>query len=309
MKQGILITVSLLVGAVAWGQQFPMRSTGMLNPFQDHAAAAGSRECLDLHMGFRSQWSGFDGAPTTAFANLHGKLLSNGPNFSGVGGRIETDEAGAWSSLAVSLAYSYNMKLSNGGRLAAGLGLGAFQQKLNWNGISLPEYQVADDPAFAGNSQFVAPLLDASLWYVDRSWYGGFTLGNVAQPAVSQVATNTRLRRYVTGTVGAQVELDGPWALQPVATVRGAAGLPLAVDLVAFLDYNSLLGVGVGYRNQSAIMAMVKFNVAEYISVGYAYDWTLSTLNAASPSTHEFVIGINACDGKPHGAVSCPAYN
>ena len=309
MKQLLTLTVLLLGLVSASAQQFPMRSTSMLNPFQDHVAAAGSRECLDLHMGFRSQWSGFEGAPSTGFANLHGKLLSSGPNFSGIGGRIETDEAAAWSSLSISLAYSYNMKLSSGARLAAGLGLGAFQQKLNWNGISLPDYQVADDPAFVGNSQFVAPLLDVSVWYYDRDFYGGLTIGNVAEPSVAQVAANTRLRRYVTGTVGAQVELDGPWALQPVATVRATGGVPLAVDLAAFLDYNSLIGVGVGYRNQSAIMAMLKFNVAESISVGYAYDWTLSTMNAASPSTHEFVIGINACDGKSHGAISCPAYN
>lgn len=300
----------MLVWAVtAWSQQFPMRSTGLLNPFQDHAAAAGSRECLDLHMGYRSQWSGFEGAPSTAFANLHGKLLSNGPNFSGMGARIETDEAAAWSSLSISFAYSYNMKLSNGSRLAAGLGLGAFQQKLNWNGITLPEFQVADDPAFAGNSQFVAPLLDLSVWYYDREWYGGLSIGNVAEPRVDQVALNTRLQRYVTGTVGAQVELDGPWALQPAATLRATAGVPVAVDLVAFLDYDGLVGIGAGYRNQSAVMALVKFNIADYISVGYAYDWTLSSLNAAAPHTHEFVIGINACDGPSHGAISCPAYN
>jgi type IX secretion system PorP/SprF family membrane protein len=309
MKHLLVLAAFIIVVGSAFAQQFPLRSTSMLNPFQDHAAAAGSRECLDLHMGFRSQWSGFEGAPSTGFANLHGKLLSNGPNFSSVGGRIETDEAAAWSSLSFSLAYSYNMKLSSGARFAAGLGLGAFQQKLNWSGISLPEYQVADDPAFVGNSQLVAPLLDASVWFYNRDWYGGMTIGNVAQPAVSQVAANTRLHRTFTATAGTQVELDGPWALLPSATLRAASGVPMAVDLVAFLDYNKVLGVGLGYRNQSALMAMLKVNVADYISVGYAYDWTLSTLNAASPSTHEFVIGINACDGKPHGAISCPAYN
>lgn len=309
MMRNLFLLPLMACAALATAQQFPMRSTGMLNPFQDHAAAAGSRECLDLHMGYRSQWSGFEGAPATGFANLHGQLSSNGPNFSGIGARIETDEAAAWSSLSLSLAYSYNMKLTNGARLAAGLGLGAFQQKLNWNGLTLPEYQIADDPAFTGNSQFVAPLLDLSVWYYNRAWYGGLSIGNVAEPRVDQVAANTRLQRYVTGTVGAQVELDGPWAFQPVATLRATAGVPMAVNLVAFLDYDGLVGVGAGYRNQSAVLAMVKFKIADYISVGYAYDWTLSTLNAASPSTHEFVIGINACSGASHGAISCPAYN
>ena len=312
MKQFTLLFFAILLGAGATlGQQFPIRSLGMLNPFQDHPAAAGSRECLDMHMGFRNQWSGFEGAPTTGFANLHGKLQTNGPNFSGIGGRIVTDEAAAWSSLMISLAYSYNLKLTNGSRLAAGLGLGVFQQRLNWSGIELPDpqVQVSDDPAFVGASQLVAPLLDASVWYYNRDFYGGLTIGNMTQPAVSQVAGSTRLRRYVTATAGAQVEIDGPWTLQPVATVRAASGVPVAVDLAAFMDYNGVFGIGAGYRNQSALMAMFKVSIAEYISVGYAYDWTLSTLNAASPTTHELVIAINACDGNPHGAISCPAYN
>ena len=62
----------------------------MMNPFQDNPALAGSVECLDLHFGQRAQWAGFEGAPTTSFVNIHGQMTEQGPNFHGVGGRVES---------------------------------------------------------------------------------------------------------------------------------------------------------------------------------------------------------------------------
>ena len=59
----------------AQAQQFPVRTTSVINPFQDHPAAAGVLGCMDLHMGYRNQWSGIRGAPQTAFANMHGLSL------------------------------------------------------------------------------------------------------------------------------------------------------------------------------------------------------------------------------------------
>ena len=68
----LLVVASALSSAQA--QQLPVRATAMMNPFQDHAAAAGVLGCMDLHMGFRNQWSGIDGAPQTSFVNLHGQM-------------------------------------------------------------------------------------------------------------------------------------------------------------------------------------------------------------------------------------------
>ena len=101
LQAGWMLVGVMVSPVVAWGQMFPQRSLGMLNPFQDHPAAAGTRECLDLHVGFRNQWSGMEGAPTNAYANLHGAWMASQDAFHGVGGRVETDEAGAWQSTSL----------------------------------------------------------------------------------------------------------------------------------------------------------------------------------------------------------------
>ena len=136
-------------------QQFPVRTTSVINPFQDHPAAAGVLGCMDLHMGFRNQWSGIQGAPQTAFANLHGQMEGQGDDFHGFGVRVESDDAGAWGYNAVNFAYAYNLRLSNGARLAAGLSAGFFQHRLDLSELIMPEFQVANDPAIYGGNQFI----------------------------------------------------------------------------------------------------------------------------------------------------------
>jgi hypothetical protein len=86
-------------------------------PFQDHVAAAGNKPCLDMRMGFRSQWTGFEGAPTYSFASLSGRISESERSIHGLGGRIETDEAGPWGTTALSLGYAYKIQLTSGGRL------------------------------------------------------------------------------------------------------------------------------------------------------------------------------------------------
>ena len=75
MRKGtLLLLVVASAFSIAQAQQLPVRATAMMNPFQDHVAAAGVLGCMDLHMGFRNQWSGIDGAPQTSFVNLHGQM-------------------------------------------------------------------------------------------------------------------------------------------------------------------------------------------------------------------------------------------
>ena len=89
------LLVFLFFATSGQSQQFPIRTTAMMNPFQDHPAMAGVLGCMDLHMGYRNQWSGIEGAPQTSFANLHGQMTAQGQDFHGFGGRVESDEAGS----------------------------------------------------------------------------------------------------------------------------------------------------------------------------------------------------------------------
>jgi hypothetical protein len=50
-------------------------------------------------------------------------------------------------------------------------------------------------------------------------------------------------------------------------------------------------------------------DIADYISLAYAYDANFSALRPGAPGGHELVLGINACDARSKGGLPCPAYN
>jgi type IX secretion system PorP/SprF family membrane protein len=302
--------VLLIQSNTLLAQQLPVRTTSIINPFQDHPAAAGTLGCMDLHMGFRNQWSGIEGAPQTAFANLHGQMEGQGDDFHGFGVRVESDDAGAWGYNAVNFSYAYNLRLSNGARLAAGLSAGFFQHRLDMSELIMPEFQVANDPAIYGGNQFIVPTIDASLWYYDRTKFAGFTIQNVTQPSMEKISQFGKLRRHAVFLAGTQVELDGKWMFTPSAQARLGSGVPPSAEILGMMRYDEVVGVGLGYRSQSALIVAAQAKVMDYLTIGYAYEFNVSALSGAAPSTHEIVIGINSCSGRQKGrAIPCPAYN
>lgn len=291
-------------------QQLPIRTTAMLNPFQDNPALAGSRECLDLHFGHRTQWAGFEGAPRTSFVNLHGQIAEQGPNFHGFGGRVDSDEAGPWGHLAVNLAYAYNLKLTTGARLAAGLSAGLYQFRLNQSLIDLPDVEVANDPAFQGESAFLFPSIDLGLALYDKEWFVGASLINATGASLGDIGAQSEVRTHFALTANAKIELYRDWNFRPSAQIRAGAAVPATADLIFALDYDDIAGFGLGYRTSAELIATARVKVLEYLSIGYAYGFTTSVMRAASANSHEIVIGINACSGNSRGRyTSCPAYD
>lgn len=314
MKSAAFLSISFLAAFLSVGltvaQQLPVRTTAMMNPFQDNPALAGSRECLDLHFGFRNQWAGFEGAPSTSFANLHGQILEQGPNFHGFGGRVESDEAGAWGHLGVNLAYAYNLKLTSGARLAAGLSAGLYQIRLNHALLDLPEVEVANDPAIMGESAFLFPSIDFGLALYEREWFVGLSLMNATGSKLDAIGQYSEWRPHFALTGNATLDLYRDWSFRPSTQIRVAPGVPASADLVAALDYDGVAGLGLGYRTGAALIAMARVKVLEYLTIGYAYEFTTSQLRTSAASTHELVIGINSCAGNPRGRhMPCPAYD
>ena len=308
----------LLLGALCWalaatagsGQWQPVRSLGILNPFQDHPAAAGSAECLDLHVGHRAQWTGIEGAPTTSYANLHGLRSSGGAHFHGYGVRIEADRAGAWSETSVRFGWAYNMRLAKGGRLAAGLSAGLGQVRLDLGNLRLPEVGAAQDPAVLAASQGIGPEIDLGVWYYDREKYAGLTVVQITQPTLSRVSTGSKIARQAVAVAGKEFELEGRWNIEPVMQVRLGKGVPPVVDAWAWMHFEDRFALAAGYRNQSSLVLAFRTRVADYLTVAYAYDAGIGAFAGQSGGSHEVVLGINACSGGGPGRyVKCPAYD
>jgi type IX secretion system PorP/SprF family membrane protein len=153
----------------------------MVNPYTLNPALAGSEDFVDIKMGYRTQWVGFndsdgyiDGAiaPRTMYVSAHTALghdhgYYRDPRhehkaFHGVGGFVTSDKLGAFESNSLYGSYSYNMLLfkSNrsgqmygfngkdrhiGVRMVVGAHLGMYQHKVNTDWLA--PYHLVDQNA------------------------------------------------------------------------------------------------------------------------------------------------------------------
>ena len=301
-----LVVILSLATSSAQAQMNPVRSNYLLTSFMDHPGAAGNKQCLDLRLGHRNQWVGFPDAPTNSFLSLSGRLGESVRATQGIGVRVETDQAGAWGTTSASLAYSHKIKLSQGGWLSGGFSLGVSQYSLNLDNLDI----TATDPALGDQTtQFIFPLVDAGFWYQDKRSFGGISLLNVTAGKLSAIAPESTTARNLVITGGTSLELDGRYTFRPSTNIRYSPGLPASFELSGAMVYDDLASVGLGYRNQSALIASFQLALFNYMRIGYSYDFNISKINVVSRSSHEVVLTFSACDMKATKVHQCPAYD
>jgi type IX secretion system PorP/SprF family membrane protein len=80
---------------------------------------------------------------------------------------------------------------------------------------------------------------------------------------------------------------------KPSFLVKGVKGAPLTADINANFLFNDTLEVGIGYRLEDSVMALINFKVTPGLRLGYAYDYTTSNLGNFNSGSHEIILLYN----------------
>ncbi len=147
MKKIIVILGLIMAGTQVYGQQIPQYSQYLRNQFMVNPAAAGVYDFVDITISGRSQWSGFDGAPKTAYLSV-ASLLSKKPRVlynpalrtsigpvrnpeiktgklkHALGGQLLVDQYGAFTRQNAALTYAIHLPMSKNYNLSFGTRLG-----------------------------------------------------------------------------------------------------------------------------------------------------------------------------------------
>lgn len=302
----------LLLPAMAGAQQLAQYTQYVFNYFSVNPAVAGSKDCPDVRMGFRKQWLGFPGAPTTGWVSLHGAIRPKGKPFvmnrHGIGGAIEADEAGALGYTRFNLAYAYHIQTSKDRFLSMGFFAGLTQVKLDLGKVRTLE---AGDPALGNDaSVMVYPEVTPGIWLYGPNGWAGLSIHQLLGNRTKNLGVESRLTRHIMASVGKRVRINRRIGLVPSALLKLSPQAPLALDVNAFLEYRRRLGVGVSYRNQDAVAFMIKVPFLKFFTLGYSYDVNTSRLRIANSNTHEVILGIYPCgaDDPAKNIVRCPVF-
>jgi len=313
MKHLAAALLLLSVATTANAQQLSQYSQYVFNQFSVNPGVAGSKDCLDVRLGYRQQWTGFEGAPTTGWASLHGTIRPKGKPFMsnkhGVGAFMEADDAGNWGYTRMLLAYAYHVQMARDHYLSFGVFGGAIQEKFDVGNAFAAQF---NDPALDGRaSAVVFPEVTPGIFIYNKVAWAGVSMHQALGNRIKDIGLDSRLARHFLLSGGYKYRLAPKTSLTPSMLMKFSAGAPLALDINAVVEWNRTVALGMGYRNGDAVNFLVKVGFMKYFQLGYSYDVTTSRLRLSSSNTHELILGITPCgrESMSRKMINCPAFD
>ena len=284
MKKIILFVcfVSLIFG-VSKAQQVPQFSQNMFNKLANNPAVAGSAESINATVLHRSQWMGFDGAPTTLNLSVEGPIpILNG----GLGLNIVSDAIAEYSNLGIQLSYAYQTDLGHG-QLGIGASAGMFQSGLDGGNLN-----PADPENFATESGSAMDF-GGGLYYNTQDVYIGLSSLHITEPTIENNENIIDLSRHYFLLAGYNHEIDPLLSLNPSIYLK-SDGSTSQLDINTIVQYNmqdnKKLWGGVSYRLDEGIILLTGMNLNKDLKFGISYDVVLSKIQNNSI---EFMLGYS----------------
>ncbi|MBB3969659.1 type IX secretion system PorP/SprF family membrane protein [Mucilaginibacter phyllosphaerae] len=276
----------------------------------------------DVKLGYRAQWAGIEGAPTTAFfsvnAPIGGEFIHGDPTsfeseasqnpFSrydpseytasdphhGIGMMVVSDKAGAITQTNLMGTYAYHLGISNRLNLSLGVSAGFTHQQINTALLTLKNQ---DDPTINNlNGNTWQPDVGLGLWAYSSNYFIGFSI----QQYLNQKSFNNgnnpttdivNIPHYYF-SAGVKIFLNDDISVTPSALLKLTQPIPVSFDLNTKFSFRNKFWLGAAYRRNDAITGMVGFNLNSLINLGYGYDINTSSLRTVNSGTHEIFIGL-----------------
>ena len=292
MKKTSLLFVSIFVVGMLHGQQIPQLTQFMINDYAINPAIAGMNDYYQIKTSVRNQWVGIEDAPKTTLLSIYGKSNDR----VGLGGLVFNDQVGPTSRAGANLTYAYHINLSQRIKLSLALSGGFTQFKIdkeNWN-ISNP-----DDPLMNGG-EIVNLVPDATFGfniYNEDNWYLGASVPQLLNSELiltddnDNVTLDANLARHINVMGLYNVELNYYWDIQPSILFKSVLDQS-QLDIGLKTIYNDNLWIGMDYRNNGDISALLGFFIQDRYIVGYSYDIPNTEISSYTSGSHEFMFGI-----------------
>lgn len=261
----------------------------MFNKIAINPAYAGSKEVFTMSGHYRNQWPGIKGAPQTFTFSAHTPLFKKR---TGVGISIIADKIGMVNTYYTDLSYAYRIKLDKETTLSVGLMAQLQYGRINWQ---------ESDPLDAGDnfvpsvgSNKLNPNFGMGAYYQAKNYYLGFSVPRIFKTTIyddnpiEYVGLNSIRSSYIMG--GFVARLSRNVKLQPGVLLTYNPSAPFEMDLNASLVFMDRFWVGLSYRLEDSMDAIVQFQISQQLKAAVALDFTFSELNNYSPGSFELML-------------------
>ena len=304
----ILFSICALIGASqVFAQQDAMFTHYSFNTLAVNSGYAGSRDALTVTGLHRSQWVGFDGAPTTQTLTLHAPVANNKI---GLGLSVLNDKIGPTNQTAFYGDFAYKIPVGKG-KLAFGLKAGVNMVSNSLNELGTTE---SGDVNFEQNVKSeLLPNFGFGLYYSTPKYYVGLStprlLENNYETSTSTGSAQGERRHYffIAGMIFPLNE-TGTVKLKPTTFVKMTEAAPLELDLTALFYFQDKYWVGPMWRSGDALGVLAGLNITDQFAFGYSFDWSygLKTFQYNGGS-HELMLRYDFIF-KEKGRIKSPRY-
>lgn len=289
-----LFLLLMVLPFLSEAQQDPQFNQYFFNPLSINPAYAGSRGTLSAVAVHRSQWVGFDGAPSTQAFAIHSPTSNKKM---GLGLQIMNDQIGPKNTVSVSGTYAYKIKLGRG-RLGFGLRASIFNYAFNWDEI---EYRDGSnfDGTERGIETYMVPSFDFGLYYSDHKNYIGLELTHLNQGKLGVQSDNINLENasrqeaQAIFIAGRAFRLNQNVTFKPSILAKTANNQPAFIDVNASVLLKEKLWLGLSYRRGYGAVAIIEYNISQFFRIGYSYDISTTDLGRQNGGSHEIFIGYD----------------
>lgn len=292
----------IALGVVAHAQTDAQFTQYYEVPTYYNPAAIGQTDYVKIRGGGRMQWVGITNAPKSFLlaADSPFKLLGKRV---GAGVVVFQESIGLYRTMNFSAQIGYKFRKLKG-EFTIGLSLGMYDQRFKGSDVYLPDdddyHQGSDEGIPTQDLHGTAFDLGLGVWYTHKYFWAGVSCTHLTSPSVklnsdAGDASSTRDFEFNVGRTlyfmaGSNIPIKNTlFEVIPSVLVKSDFTFTTA-EITTRVRYKHFLQVGVGYRWDDAITAMIG---AEYKNfyLGYSFDYPTSILSKASSGSHEIFVG------------------
>ena len=294
MKYYSLLLIGILSVNMCFSQQDPQYTQYMYNTQIINPGYIGSKTTLGFGLLYRTQWSGFEGAPNTGTITFNlplGILKRNAIGFSAI-----NDEIGPSNETNLTIDYAYSLLLSGNSRLSFGIKAGISILDVDYTKLNIYDQ---NDWQFANNiDKKVQPQIGAGIYYNTDKIYVGLSVPNFfnSKHYNSDSINNDnedaiaieRLHYFLIA--GYVFDISDNVKFKPATMFKWVNGSPLQADVSANFLINNKFTLGASYRWDAALSALAGFHISNQVFLGMGYDFQTTDIEDHSNGSYEFFL-------------------
>ena len=299
MMKRIIITLTIITCSfVASGQQNPLYTQFMFNPFVINPAITGTHSYYQIWLNSRLQWIGMTDAPVTNTLSIYGPMENKDM---GLGGFVYSDATGPTSRIGFNGAYAYNFAINDEYRLSLGLFAGFLQYKIDKTQLKFTELE-ADN--FEKEVYFL-PDASFGIYFYSNTLHVGLSttqLFNSKVDAIQKIFITEldstivndafgRLKSHFYLTSGYKHFFSRELAIEPTLVLRAVAPSTPQIDFNVRVIYQNMVWGGLSFRSQDAIAIIGGYSYENKIFLGVSYDLGINKLSPANIGSFEAIVG------------------